>query len=868
MSGLFPAYILREVDNAGRPLSNGLIWTYKSGTTIPKPVYMDAALTVPWTNPVVLDASGSADIFLGEGAYGIQVQSSTGTNIRNRIDGITAGSGGSSINSNATSAYVKTYNDLRALQDIPDTVYVAGNLAEGDGGAGQFQLIPGSSLSDDGGVILTSGSGTNVYKRVYDYAINPEWYGVRYGVSTNQYVAFNAATAGSAAWNSPVAVTGSIYLTQNVTVPSGAEVQATIDGYFVSNAPITMTFLPGSKFSAEYRTFSETVNPKFGYQVAPTVNLSWMAGTSADDRLIKFLSAVAAGNVGQTLFVDESLSTSLTSLGYNGPLVFSPTEAITFATGTASIELSFPGIQESGYQMLVIPTTAGNATLDFGTAYARPEWFGPVAAGADDSRRVYYALVSGKTALSEGKTYSVQTALLTLPATVEIQGFGTIAFSNGVQIATTNLRIQDATVTTATAVQWANVTNFEAYQATLPSLYTASVKVVDGVIYSDRATAPNYDGTPSLFNAYLPLIPNARSLETDSLGKIYASPSFKYDLNNWNCVGYFPHYEASGIIGFTVEYPTTGGGYIWALSSRGRSDRSATTFRRVAGDVDGVWFEQHIPVPAQLVAASGWQCQGFKAIGSLYIMFVKSFAGANYLLTVWSSLTPFDANSWTLRYQGAQVANNAITWDFDYIARDGSTLYASAGSYSPGVTYKVASDGTVTTQNGGAPNTMSIIGYDYDNHKILASASISSVSNFGISSNAGLTWTWYPIADANLYGAAHCYGTLYSISGFKPSWSIPGYWTIDTTSGTPYFVDVYVKQASTSNIGILRAAKDSIIAVAPGNPGIILAGPRNGNGLSQKYCPYTTGYIGGIEYNDYYAEALLGASNNMILSSI
>jgi len=82
----------------------------------------------------------------------------------------------------------------------------------------------------------------------------------------------------------------------------------------------------------------------------------------------------------------------------------------------------------------------------------------------------------------------------------------------------------------------------------------------------------------------------------------------------------------SSVIGFSIEFPTTGTGYIWALSSRVRSDRAATVFNRVASDIEGFWQEQHIPVPAQLVGASGWNCQVFKALGSLYVMFVKSYA--------------------------------------------------------------------------------------------------------------------------------------------------------------------------------------------------------------------------------------------------
>lgn len=859
---LMPNYLLREWTNDGKLASGGFLYFYNSLTLTPKTVYSDATLTTPLTNPVQLDASGSAVIFMGPGAYRIWLKDKDGAQIAPWVDGVIGdGNSGSGINSNATFSTVKIYQDLRDLTVPTDFVYVAGRTMVGDGGAGIFQRIP-TPTTDDDGIILNQASGSISYKRVFDSFIDPQWFGVKYLTVIDNTSLWDRVTAASVLYNCSIVVTGGIYINQNITIPSYSNIIFNDDGYFYSTLATTITFAQGSNMTSEGIAFGLNVSPKFNLNTVDSIKLSWMGGTVVEDQFQKFLSSPLDSRI--EMVVDKIITLSISSISILNPISFINGSYITL-TGT-TIDVSMKRIvcdKETVFQFPNMTT----GTFYFGNKFIKPEIFGATGVISYNAwREVYCALMTGKCYLTTGQSYSVQTSLPSLPSTVEIDGGGTLQLTNGVTLNTSNLTIRDISITTPTAVSWASVTYLELFNCVIPSLYTAGTQITDGVTYSDKTTNPSYNGSPSLYNAYLPLLPNSRALETDSTGKIVSGASFKYDLNNWRRVGYYPHYEASSVIGFSIEYPSSG--YIWALSSRTRGDRSATTFNRPVGDVNGFWTERLIPVPNQLVGATAWYCQGFKALGSLYIMFVKSNAGSNYLLTIWASYTPFDTNSWTLKYQGSQVANSAITWDFDCIVRNGNTLYASAGSYSPGVVYKVANDGTVTTKSGASPNLMNIIGYDYENHKILATASISSVSNFGISSDEGLTWTWYPISDANLYGAVHCTGTIYTIGGFKPSWSIPGYWMIDTTVGTPYFIDVYINQSTPSNIGSMRAVKDSVIAVAPGNPNIILAGPRNGNGLSQKYSPYTTGYMGCIEYNDYYEEVLLGGSNNMILSGI
>lgn len=59
-----PYFRPQFLDLNGRPLDGGKVYTYKAGTTTPLVTYRDAAFTQN-TNPIILDSSGCADIFIG-----------------------------------------------------------------------------------------------------------------------------------------------------------------------------------------------------------------------------------------------------------------------------------------------------------------------------------------------------------------------------------------------------------------------------------------------------------------------------------------------------------------------------------------------------------------------------------------------------------------------------------------------------------------------------------------------------------------------------------------------------------------------------------------------------------------------------------
>jgi hypothetical protein len=84
---------LQLLDNNGRPIAGGCVFTYVSGTTTPLASYSDAAGMVLNSNPVILDSAGRARIFLTAAAYTLKLVTQGGVNCASgvtvwTIDGI------------------------------------------------------------------------------------------------------------------------------------------------------------------------------------------------------------------------------------------------------------------------------------------------------------------------------------------------------------------------------------------------------------------------------------------------------------------------------------------------------------------------------------------------------------------------------------------------------------------------------------------------------------------------------------------------------------------------------------------------------------------------------------------------------------
>lgn len=68
------------LDANGIPMANGCLFTYQAGTSTPLATYTDSTGTTPNANPVILDSTGSAVIWLGPTTYKFTAWTSGGVN--------------------------------------------------------------------------------------------------------------------------------------------------------------------------------------------------------------------------------------------------------------------------------------------------------------------------------------------------------------------------------------------------------------------------------------------------------------------------------------------------------------------------------------------------------------------------------------------------------------------------------------------------------------------------------------------------------------------------------------------------------------------------------------------------------------------
>lgn len=78
---LIPSLRFQPLDADGHPLTNGYLYSYVAGTSTPLSTYSDAGLTTANANPLQLDSSGRAVVFLGPYAYKFLVTDSTGATV-------------------------------------------------------------------------------------------------------------------------------------------------------------------------------------------------------------------------------------------------------------------------------------------------------------------------------------------------------------------------------------------------------------------------------------------------------------------------------------------------------------------------------------------------------------------------------------------------------------------------------------------------------------------------------------------------------------------------------------------------------------------------------------------------------------------
>lgn len=118
MANIAPYVFWQSFDNSGDPLAGGKIYTYEAGTSTPKATYTDSGEGTANANPVILDANGRADIWLGDGSYKFVIYDSS-DNLIDTVDNVVG---------EAANAFGGTYRTITTNTSV--TADYANNILE------------------------------------------------------------------------------------------------------------------------------------------------------------------------------------------------------------------------------------------------------------------------------------------------------------------------------------------------------------------------------------------------------------------------------------------------------------------------------------------------------------------------------------------------------------------------------------------------------------------------------------------------------------------------------------------------------------------------------------------------------------------
>lgn len=299
MAHLVPNIIQYFRDANGDPLAGGLLYSYAAGTSTPLATYTDASEVTPNPNPIVLNGSGEATIWLGSGTYKFVLKDSLG-NILSTVDNVTL---------------------------IEDGIITTSKLADNsvtqakmtDNSVGTAEII---DLSVTNGK-LASNAVTTV--KILDS-----------NVTTAKIADANVTTAKIADAN----VTTAKIADANVTTAKLADASVTSVKTAVMGI-VTSLFSPTTVTSSTYVTIASGTMTKVGdgYMFATFHNSNVGSAVSAYVRLQNIYTGHADSQVDASASITLELNNGSFSTFFDATLAFSQ---CTNATGNGTASISYP----------------------------------------------------------------------------------------------------------------------------------------------------------------------------------------------------------------------------------------------------------------------------------------------------------------------------------------------------------------------------------------------------------------------------------------------------------------------------------------------------------------------------------------------
>lgn len=359
----------------GVPLAGGKVYTYAAGTTTPQPTYTDSTGATANSNPIILDARGEANIWLGEATYKFRLTDSVDVEIWT-VDYIAAPTtavspvltGNVTISTDSSGPALKITQTgtgpVLRVQDSadPDTTPFLINSA---GLVGLGTAAPAEALDiDDNGKIQFSASGTA------RTIISADATNSTFDVSDNR----NFVVKTNGGTRVTVSGAGATTLAGALTVSSGG---ANITG------TVTATL-----FSGPWANIPAGTAMLFAQTAAPT---GWTKSTTHDNKALRVVSG-AASSGGSVAFTTAFASQSVTGTNASYTLT---TADIPSHTHTATVT-------DPGHTHNYNYTTSRRNGDGSGSSY----WIDPAVATATTSATTGITVANSSTGGGGGHTHT------------------------------------------------------------------------------------------------------------------------------------------------------------------------------------------------------------------------------------------------------------------------------------------------------------------------------------------------------------------------------------------------------------------------------------------------------------------------------
>lgn len=259
------------VDGAGLACAGCSLYSYAAGTTTPQATYTDSTGTTQNTNPIVLDVSGGAQIWLGTSAYKLVLEDTTGATLWT-VDNVPGGvsfplpvsRGGTGATTAAAAAAALVSSNPITPSQVNDALSLVGGGADPTGATDSTAAIKavlatalstGRTVICDPGTYLINSSLGNI-DTSYSFVASGKECIIKAGAAMT-----NMATVGGSApppyangrmsgitWNGNSLATTAIDFTNGGTTY--------VDGYAVDNTRIENT--TGAPFTTENNFWNAT----------------------------------------------------------------------------------------------------------------------------------------------------------------------------------------------------------------------------------------------------------------------------------------------------------------------------------------------------------------------------------------------------------------------------------------------------------------------------------------------------------------------------------------------------------------------------------------------------------------------------------